>query len=167
LEILNLSLRTVLNLQDVNTNPEWESSLQLSSSPMVELEVPGIIFTIPRSTIDYLDPDMDQLAYQWKTIMEAFFDLSGYVMPIPQRYVTDVEITAGSEHSGYPVMDAPLETYLFDMSGNPGTLTSGEAWGCFHEIGHNVQDSRWTPSLLTECTVNIFSAYVKLQGVQQ
>ena len=127
---------------------------------MVELEVPGIIFTIPRTTIDSLQPDMESLAHQWKEIMEAFFEMEGYVMPTAQRYVTDVEISLGSAHSGYPIMDVPLETYLFDMSGGPDTLNSGEAWGCFHEIGHNVQDSRWTPTGLTETTCNIFAQYV-------
>ena len=62
--------------------------------------------------------------------------------------------------SGYPIMDVPLETYLFDMSGGPDTLNSGEAWGCFHEIDHNVQDSRWTPTGLGETTCNIFAQYV-------
>ena len=127
---------------------------------MVELEVPGIIFTIPRTTIDSLQPDMESLAHQWKEIMEVFFEMEGYVMPTAQRYVTDVEISLGSAHSGYPIMDVPLETYLFDMSGGPDTLNSGEAWGCFHEIGHNVQDSRWTPTGLTETTCNIFAQYV-------
>lgn len=86
--------------------------------------------------------------------------MQGYVMPTAQRYVTDVEISLGSAHSVYPTMDVPLETYLFDMSGGPDTLNSGEAWGCFHEIGHNVQDSRWTPTGLGETTCNIFAQYV-------
>ena len=137
------------------------NAYKLSSAPMVELEVPGIIFTIPRSTIDELNPNMEILADQWKTIMEAFFELQGYVNSVPLRYATDVEITAGAAHAGYPIMDAPLETYLFDMSGKAETLTSGGATGCYHEIGHVAQDRRWTPWRLGEVTNDIFTEYIK------
>ena len=133
------------------------NAYKLSSAPMVELEVPGIIFTIPRSTIDELNPNMEILADQWKTIMEAFFELQGYVNSVPLRYATDVEITGGKAHAGYPIMDVPLETYLFDLSGKSETLTSGEATGCYHEIGHVVQDRRWTSWRLGQVTNDIFT----------
>ena len=142
------ALKTSLNLLDSFRGPVamliGVNAYKLSSAPMVELEVPGIIFTIPRSTIDELNPNMEILADQWKTIMEAFFELQGYVNSVPLRYATDVEITGGKAHAGYPIMDVPLETYLFDLSGKSETLTSGEATGCYHEIGHVVQDRRWT-----------------------
>ena len=35
-------------------------------------------------------------------------------------------------------------------------LGSGTAWGCFHEIGHNLQESRWMPTDTVEVTSNIF-----------
>ena len=39
-------------------------------------------------------------------------------------------------------------------------LESGTAWGCLHEIGHNFQESRWTPTGTTEVTCNIFAAMI-------
>ena len=127
---------------------------------MVELEAGGVIFTIPRTTLDEINPDMEKLANEWKTLMDTTNEMQGYVRAVPHRYATDVEITGGGAHAGYPIMDVPLETYLYDLSGKEDTLTSGEATGCFHEIAHNVQDYRWTTSRLVEVTNNLWPAYI-------
>ena len=58
-----------------------------------------------------------------------------------------MEILLGSAHSGYPIMDIPPETYLFDMIGREETLIRGDAWG-------------WTPSDLDKVKNNIFAEYV-------
>ena len=143
-----------------SSNADWSEAYQASSAPMVELELPGIIFTIPRTTIDELNPDMEAVASEWQTVMDTFSELQGYVKTVPQRYATDVEITGGGAHAGYPIMDVPLESYLYDLSGKEDTLNSGEATGCFHEIGHNIQDRRWTTSKLVEVTNNLWPAYI-------
>ena len=92
-------------------------------------------------------------------------------------------VISGAAHSGYPIQDQPLESYLFDLArylfhfiicisqliyvcqiSYPGEkrkrLGSGTAWGCFHEIGHNLQNSRWTPTGTGEVTNNIFGVFI-------
>ena len=39
-------------------------------------------------------------------------------------------------------------------------LESGATWGALHEIGHNFQESRWTPTDTTEVTCNIFATMI-------
>ena len=147
-------------------NESWQESFADSEAPMVELEVPGIIFTIPKSNIEKLKPDMEKLAQLWKNIMDTYNDLLGYVIPAPQRYTSDVEISIGGEHAGYPMMCSGIEgcSYVWDMTNktgiNTGQVNSGTAWGVYHEIGHNCQESRWTPSGLGEVTNNIMAEYV-------
>ena len=57
-------------------------------------------------------------------------------------------------------------TYLYQIS-YPGEsrkrLGSGTAWGCFHEIGHNLQNKRWTPTGTGEVTCNIFGVFINNQ----
>ena len=40
------------------------------------------------------------------------------------------------------------------------SVRNGEAWGCYHEMGHNVQDKRWTPQGTGEVTNNIFAIFL-------
>ena len=92
-------------------------------------------------------------------------------------------VNSGAAHSGYPIQDMPLETYLFDLERylfnlilwivqlihvcqisypeeSRKRLGSGTAWGCFHEIGHNLQNKRWTPTGTGEVTNNIFGVFI-------
>ena len=58
----------------------------------------------------------------------------------PERYVTDVQISAGYMHAGYPIMthlDAAARFVDLRASGR----RKGD-WGLFHEMGHNHQQPR-------------------------
>ena len=52
--------------------------------------------------------------------------------------------------------------YLCQISNPEGrrSLGSGTSWGCFHEIGHNLQNKRWTPTGAGEVTNNIFAVFI-------
>ena len=39
-------------------------------------------------------------------------------------------------------------------------MANGGTWAPFHEIGHNLQDWRWTPKGTIEVTCNIFSILI-------
>lgn len=161
----NLEFENVIEsptfVHGVSTNKTWQESFERSGAPMVELEVPGLIITIPSRVIKKLKPDMEKVAAQWKLHMDAIFDLLGYKQLIPERYATDVEISIGGEHAGYPMMCGGADTtYHIDVR-EGSLLMTGQAWGIFHEIGHNRQDNRWTPSGLGEVTNNIMAEYVQ------
>ena len=69
-------------------------------SPMVELDFGGsIIFTTPTEVIyknEILHENLSAVADTWKLIMDKIQWMIGYKLPRPMRYVTDIEITAGS-----------------------------------------------------------------------
>ena len=47
-------------IHGVSSNKEWSESFTGSTAPMVELEAGGVIFTIPRTTLDEINPDMEK-----------------------------------------------------------------------------------------------------------
>ena len=126
-------------------------------SPMVELEIPGsIIFTVPTKTVSKYGKDLERIADTWYQIMEEIQWLVGYRFPKPMRYATDVEISIGGQHSGYPAMAMPLIGDFVDFE----YIFSGDVWGLYHEIGHNLQESRWVPKDAGETTCNIIPVMV-------
>ncbi|WP_137937637.1 glycosyl hydrolase family 8 [Chitinivorax sp. B] len=71
----------------------------------------------------------------------------------PHRYVSDIQITWGYMHSGYPIMthnDTP-PTWNKLMNGYPA------GWGEWHELGHNMQMGAWTWDSMGEVTNNLHS----------
>lgn len=98
----------------------------------------------------------------WDRVADACADLATISRErrSPERYVADVQISAGYMHAGYPIMThldaAPRMvdlTYLADK-------TKGGDWGMFHEIGHNHQHPDWTFDGTGEVTVNLFTLYI-------
>jgi hypothetical protein len=78
-----------------------------------------------------------------------------------ERLVWDPAISAGSMHSGHPIMcQGGLDEIV-----NIEKLRAGEFWGFFHEMGHNQQYGGWTPKGQTEVTCNWFPMYVRSQGL--
>jgi hypothetical protein len=76
-----------------------------------------------------------------------------------QYYLADISPSAGYMHSGYPVvtqLDVSDPTYQQFFFNYTSLITLGQ-WGAFHEVGHNMQRSWWTPSGTGEVTNNIFS----------
>ena len=81
------------------TNDKFNKMITSLKSPMVELEIPGaLIFTIPTEVIikKEIYKDISAVADKWKEIMDEIQWMIGYKLPRPMRYVTDIEITAGS-----------------------------------------------------------------------
>jgi len=146
----------------VSTNKQWAKDYQLSPAPIVELEVPGITFTIPKITLDSIDTDMELLADTWKRIMDACFELQGWVPDLEIRYVTDVENDVGSAHAGYPIQHSHLPSGFFDTNRINDSLVI-----VMHEIGHNLNDDRYCKGPdYEEATTGFFTeaALVKIHG---
>jgi hypothetical protein len=71
--------------------------------------------------------------------------------------VADQQISAGYMHAGYPIM-THLDAAAFMT--NAADLQAGRnAWGLFHELGHNHQSPLWTFDGTGEVTVNLFTMY--------
>ena len=140
------------------TDPEQWRSLRNAPAPWAELQGSSVILTVPSSTIRTLD-DPVKLAQFWSHIGDSCHELLARPLPRsrPERYVADVQISAGYMHSGYPIM-----THLdgADLAVDLAKLRTQGSWGHFHEIGHNHQSGDWTFGGTGEVTVNLFSLYL-------
>ena len=70
--------------------------------------------------------------------------------------MADRQISAGSLHSGYPIMG-----HEHHAAGwlDVGAIKSKGNWGMFHEIGHNFQWRPWVIPKTTEVSVNLWSVH--------
>jgi hypothetical protein len=115
-----------------------------------------VILSVPSDSIRALD-DPGALLEFWDRILDAQADLAGIPRErrSPERYVPDVQISAGYMHSGYPIMthlDAVKDmTTLDELKQGP--------WGLLHEMGHNHQQGDWTFEGTGEVTCNVFAMY--------
>ena len=140
------------------TKPEaWRETIRNRPAPWGELASGKIILTIPAERLRAID-DPTELLGTWDRVMDACADLAARprTRQSPERFVPDIQISAGYMHSGYPLMcHLPQSADMVDLD----KLQKGR-WGFFHEIGHNHQNRDWTFSGTTEVTVNLFTLYV-------
>lgn len=137
---------------------EWKSgeSGRGAPGPWAELESSKIIVTVPSDRVRALD-DPGAVMQFWDRISDAHATLAQIPLERerPERYVADVQISAGYMHSGYPIMthlDAAAPMVSVEK------LESGQ-WGLLHELGHNHQSGDWTFGGTTEVTCNLFSLH--------
>jgi hypothetical protein len=137
----------------------WRAAIRLRPAPWAELASSKVILTVPSSEIRGLDDPAELMRY-WDRVLDCDAELAG--IPArrrrPERYLPDVQISNGYMHSGYPIMThldaAPL------MVSTSRLTNKGQAWGLYHEMGHNHQSPDWTFEGTGEVTVNLFSLYV-------
>jgi hypothetical protein len=98
----------------------------------------------------------------WDQVLDACAELAG--LPTrrerPERFVTDVQISAGYMHSGYPLMTLLDMPEVMVDKARIAANGHGGVWGLFHELGHNHQSGDWTFDGTGEVTVNLFTMYV-------
>ncbi len=138
-------------------NDRWRKTIRMRAAPWAELASDSVVLTVPSSTIRDLD-DPEALMVFWEEILDAAADLRAIDRDrsSPERYVADVQISAGYMHSGYPLM-----THL-DAAGDMTSLERMKTgpWGLLHELGHNHQSGMWTFGGTTEVTCNLWSLYL-------
>ncbi|XP_047449381.1 TRPM8 channel-associated factor homolog [Mugil cephalus] len=142
----------------VTTAADW-SLLRTAPSPWAELEFDNIILTVPSDVVRALERP-DEVATLWNDIMRSIADLAAipHKFPRKERFVTDVQISHGWMHAGYPIM-AHKSTAAQLVSVDH--VKSKGLWGPIHELGHNQQRGCWEfPPHTTECTCNLWSVYV-------
>lgn len=140
---------------------EWRKTIRHRPAPWAELETSKVILTLPSEVVRDLD-DPKTLMDFWNDVMDACAELAAWPLErrYPERYVADVQISAGYMHAGYPIMtllDMPAVMVDRDRILSNG---HGGVWGLFHETGHNHQSRDWTFGGTGEVTVNLFSLYV-------
>ena len=139
----------------------WNDSVRRLPAPWAELQTDKVILTLPSDAVRHLD-DPRALMEFWDGIMDRYTELLG--LPPErrriERFVSDLQISAGYMHSGYPLMTMlDITTTMVDKQRIAENRHHG-VWGLFHEIGHNHQNRDWTFEGTTEVTVNLFSLYV-------
>jgi hypothetical protein len=164
-EVLTLKLRNVVEapryVQGETDLAQWRDKIRALPGPWAELETKRVVITVPSSAVRSLDDPAALMAF-WDKVLDACAELGSIPKerPYPQRYVADVQISAGYMHSGYPIM-----THL-DVAGTFTNLAKlskdadGCGWGFYHEMGHNHQVGDWTFEGTGEVTNNIFAVYV-------
>ena len=141
----------------------WRDTLRSAQAPWGEIEGTSLIVTTQSASLLALDDPL-AVAAVWDRVMDATADLATIprARSSPERFVCDQQISAGYMHSGYPLMSGlDVSKLLVDAPfiGSPFSLSQGQNWGFFHEIGHNHQNADWTFSGTTEVTVNLFTLY--------
>lgn len=139
---------------------EWRDSIRNNPAPWGELASDRVIITLPSSSLRELDDPKPVLEF-WDAVADGFADLSGRPKERHrrERYVPDVQISAGYMHSGYPLMTGLDMANVFIDIERTKKNGHGGVWGLFHEMGHNHQMPDWTFRGTTEVGVNIFSMY--------
>ncbi|XP_050957258.1 LOW QUALITY PROTEIN: TRPM8 channel-associated factor homolog [Labeo rohita] len=138
---------------------DWVDRIRQAPAPWAELEFENIIMTLQSEFIRNLDRP-DEVAKLWDTIMRSIADLAAKPGKFPrkERFVADVQISAGFMHAGYPIM---MQTVSAPELVNVQEAYKKGLWGQIHELGHNQQRRVWEfPPHTTECTCNLWSLYV-------
>ncbi|KFP87301.1 Protein FAM115C, partial [Acanthisitta chloris] len=145
---------------------QWKSCIRHYPAPWAELAVENLILTVPSDSIRHMESPRPLLTL-WNEIMMAISKLAAIPtkFPRPERIVTDVQISYGWMHSGYPIM-GHLDSVKEMLDVNHMQTTG--LWGPIHELGHNQQQEAWEfPPHTTEATCNLWSVYVheKVLGI--
>ncbi|NWV87294.1 TCAF2 factor, partial [Machaerirhynchus nigripectus] len=138
---------------------QWEACIRHYPAPWAELAVENLILTVPSDSIRHMENPRPLLTL-WNEIMVAISKLAAIPakFPRPERIVTDVQISCGWMHAGYPIM-GHLDS-VKEMLDVKHMQTTG-LWGPIHELGHNQQQQAWEfPPHTTEATCNLWSVYV-------
>ncbi|XP_074858687.1 TRPM8 channel-associated factor 2 isoform X2 [Carettochelys insculpta] len=145
---------------------QWLTCIRHYPAPWAELATENIILTVPADSIRHIE-NPEPLLTLWEQIMLAIANLAAAPVkfPRPERIVTDVQISAGWMHAGYPIM-AHLDSVKELV--NVEHMRATGLWGPIHELGHNQQRAGWEfPPHTTEATCNLWSVCVheKVLGI--
>jgi len=139
---------------------EWRKTIRHYPGPWAELASSKVILSVPSENVRNLE-DPRELMIFWDKVLDSCAELAARPLERtrPERYVTDVQISAGYMHSGYPIMThLDMAKIVVDKQGMV-TNSHGGVWGLFHELGHNHQSGDWTFAGTGEVTVNLFTIY--------
>jgi hypothetical protein len=150
-----LAPRFILDETDIN---DWQNIIRNYPAPWAEFQSKYVIHSVPSSYArTVIDPRPALQTWDQGVSYCADLASNSQYTHSHARYVTDVQISLGYMHSGYPIMT------LLDQAEDDQLLNANNVktnWGLWHELGHNFQNDWWTFSGSEEVTVNIFTVYV-------
>ncbi len=139
------------------TAAEWDA-IRKRPAPWAEFASGKLMITVPSDAARKV-ADPAELMKFWDDVLDRCAELSAVSKDRgrAERFVHDVQISAGYMHSGYPIM-APMGEIptVLDVA----KMKRQGAWGYFHELGHNHQSHQWTFDGTVEVTCNLYSMYV-------
>jgi hypothetical protein len=138
----------------------WRNTIRNLSAPWGELETRKCIITLPAAALKKVEDPVELMKF-WDIVMDRYADLAGrpYERHRAERYVPDIQISAGYMHSGYPLMTGTDMSDVFVDKQRIMSNAHNGVWGLFHEMGHNHQNADWTFDGTVEVTENLFSLY--------
>lgn len=137
---------------------KWSATLAASAAPWGEIAGKHLIMSLPRAELEKIS-DPAALAGFWDRALDACWTFAGWPgqRTVPERFVFDMQISAGFMHSGYPIMaHVPSAKDAIDLE----KLRREGQWGLFHELGHNHQGRAYTFNSFVEVTVNLHTLYL-------
>ncbi|MBJ02936.1 MAG: hypothetical protein CMK00_08720 [Planctomycetes bacterium] len=155
-----------------NAEKHWLNERD-APAPWAELAGEYLILTVPSEALRNLD-DPARITDYWDRVIQANCQLGGRSLPDrPERFVADVQISAGYMHSGYPIMThldvtRPSDGHKYGRVLDIDWLEAEGSWGHFHELGHNRQRGEWTFDGAGEVTCNLFTLHAmdKVSGIE-
>ena len=138
-----------------DSDAKWKE-LRQRPAPWAELACEKMIVTCPTEVARTINNPTELMTF-WNAVVEAQDDITNQAAERrrPERIVSDVQISAGYMHSGYPIMiptSAAPEMVTLTRLKFPG-------WGFYHEIGHNHQRGDFTFDGTGEVTNNVIGMY--------
>uniref|UniRef100_A0A4X2M948 Peptidase M60 domain-containing protein n=1 Tax=Vombatus ursinus TaxID=29139 RepID=A0A4X2M948_VOMUR len=138
---------------------EWKNSIRHHAVPWGELQAENIVLTVPAEKLQHLE-NPEPVLHLWNEMTQAIAKLGGRTSPFPrrERIVTDVQISTGWMHSGYPIMG---HLDVVDCLLSEDNIRKNGLWGPIQELGHNQQCNTWEfPNHTTNATCNLWPVYV-------
>lgn len=148
----------------------WVHSIDSAVAPIAEVDTGSFIYTTPINNVKSID--INQFAIEMNRFADAASDFYGRdeisedslhrrftytdLKEFRHRFVNDVQISIGSAHSGYPVMNTGFNA---DRSSVPTNALND--WLLWHEIGHNLASAPFLADGSTEVTNNLLALYMQ------
>jgi len=146
---------------DKTTDDQW-NVLKDINVPWGEIVGHNIICTFPQKWLkDLKNPR--EVAQYWDKVVRYQDYMVGITREFirPERIVLDTQISAGSMHSGYPIMGHTVPKHINMLKYE--YLTTVGNWGPYHELGHNHQFTPWELPNHMEVSCNIFAHLVSVK----
>jgi len=161
-------------IHGVSNQTDWLAEVEATEVPWLELRTRRTIFTVPRNMViryknqlkvaeilEAWNEIYEKDYYDWMGLTEGDANPKNAYPELPERGVLDIQPSVGYAHSGFPWVAQQDEHWFFMFTNYDylmGTFNQREgAWGTFHEIGHNYQQTRaWSWGALGETSNNLF-----------
>ncbi|ESO02577.1 hypothetical protein HELRODRAFT_161865 [Helobdella robusta] len=162
-KLSNIVISPRYDSQDKSSQQSWNENRKQQG---LWADISGKYVTISLSSSNVINlNDPDPVIEIYDNILVHYYDLKGVSIVESRKMwiVTDRQTSSGYMHAGYPIVTHldvanPNNTNFLLCEQKLKTHT-GNYWGIFHEIGHNMQEEDWMFDGLNEVICNVFALY--------